>query len=156
MGLGILPVLAAFPLVLAGVNVLGAGLLFAFAWLAWQSARQGADPTDAADPDQHDGGVLVGGFWGGYMLALTSPYNFAWWLSVGTALFQDYGPLLFIGFFAALVAWSFAFVALTAWASERVEGVVVWISYASALLLAGFGVVVLRGAVMDLVALTGA
>lgn len=140
MGLGVLPLIASYPDLLAGLNVGGAILLFWFAWMAWQAARAGAHATEPG-PEQVSG--PLGGFGSGYALALTSPYNFAWWIGAGTALFQDYGPLLFVGFFSALVLWSLLFVGGILWADDRLEGLVTWISYASAFILVGFGGIIL-------------
>lgn len=132
MGLGVLPLLAAHDRLLGGINVLGGVLMLVFAWLAWRGANR------ELDGDEQEVGHARG-FGAGYLMAITSPFNFAWWFGVGVGLFDSHGWLLFVGFFAALVAWSFAFVAITKWAHGKLPIIVSWISVASAVALAGFG-----------------
>lgn len=135
MSLGLLPLLADHPTVLNVVNLGGAVLMFVLAYQAVRGARGGVGEADRRS-------APLGGLGAGYLIALTSPYNFAWWLGAGTRFLQDYGVLLFVGFFAALVAFSLAFPAFVAWARERIDGFVRWVAYVSAVLLAAFGIVI--------------
>lgn len=153
MGFGVVPLLRDHPTLLA-LLALGGGLLMGcLAFLAWRAGRRSLDPAavarDAADARRAG---LAGGFAAGYLLAISSPFNLAWWLGAGTTLFERYGSLVFLFFFAALVLHSVLFVALVRWASGKVRWVVAAVSYASALLLGGFALYVTLDALGTLVA----
>jgi len=156
MGVGAVPLLASVEWLAIVLGLAGAVLLGWFAYGAWHSARQPPDVT--RDVDLHRRGflrlgLLPGGFVAGYVMALSSPFNFGWWVSVGTALFDDYGSLVFVGFFAGILAWMVFFTAVVLWLRAKVRGVIVVISYASALVLAGFAVYFLAVSLRDAAAL---
>lgn len=156
MGFGVLPLITRVTYLPEALALAGGGLLLFFAWGAWQKARRPPDLAHAADTDDHGWGArygwVVGGLAAGYLFALTSPFNIAWWLSAGTTLFRDYGNPVFYGFFLGLVVVAGGYVALVRWASTRVKGVVTGVSYASAFLLAGFGLLVVWKGAQGLVA----
>jgi threonine/homoserine/homoserine lactone efflux protein len=148
VGFGVVHLLAAYPTANAVIAVAGAGLMLFFAWGAFRSARSASmDVGSSSESTPRASGGLIAGF----TLALTSPYGIAWWLGVGTQLFQDLGVTVFIGFFAGVLAWVLAFTAVIVWARSRVRGLVTGVSYASAFLLTTFAVVFLWKAV-DLLA----
>ena len=155
MGLGILPLIKRVHLLPEVLAVAGGLLLVYFAYGAWQKARRPPDLAHAHDVDDSGWsaryGLYVGGFAAGYLIALTSPFNFAWWLSAGTALFRDYGTIVFYGFFAGIVSVAATYVWLVRFAAARVDGVVKAVSYGSAVLLVVFGLLVLWRGVHGLV-----
>lgn len=135
MGVGVVALLAGFPVLRVALTLLGAALMVFFAFGAWRTARR---PPRLGEHVESRWSGLWGGYATGLVLALTSPFNFGWWLGAGTTLFRDYGAVVFVGFFAALVSFSLTFTALVVWMGSRVRGVVKAISYASAVLLALF------------------
>lgn len=146
MGAGVLPLVRNLEWLVAVLNASGAVLMAVLAGFALRAARApGLPAPPRAGPATEASAAtrLAGGWVTGYGMALTSPFNFGWWLGAGTLLFREYGPPVFVGFFAALVVWSFAFVALVRWTSRRVARLVQVLSYASALVLAAFAAYVL-------------
>lgn len=114
-----------------GVLALGGLVLMDFfALQAWRAARAPLIPQ---------GGGLSG-FAGGYLIAFTSPFNVAWWITSGVPFVALYGPLLAVGFFTAIVGWVILSTALFQYGMRKIERFERYVSYASAILLAGFGV----------------
>lgn len=155
MGFGALPLLERAPRAAAALSLLGAALTAFFAWSAWRSARAPPDLVRQAPekaPRFARAGWIAGGLLTGWALAVTSPFNFGWWLGVGTRLFEDQGPLVFVGFFLGLFSFTVAFTAAMVWMRARVRGLLQIVTYMSAVLLAGFAVYLGWTAAHDLVA----
>lgn len=156
MALGVMPLIGGLPVVRALLTVGGAVLMAWFAWGAWRTARR--PPRDLGSSAPAEGGrfarmgLLPGGFVAGYVLALTSPYNFAWWLGAGTTLFQDYGALVFASFFAGILVWCFVWAGIFVAARGRVRGLVKGVSYASTVFLGAFALRLLFSGLMALMA----
>lgn len=141
MALGVARILEAFPTVRAAVTLAGGLLMLYFAWVAFRSARHiGAAEAAAEDAAARRslGAGVGGGYATGFVLALTSPYNFAWWVSSGTALFQSFGAIIFVGFFAGILAWVATLAGVVTWARSRAAGLLRGVAYASAGLLVAF------------------
>ncbi len=143
MALGLVRLIAGNTTVLDVLTLGGSALMLFFAYGAWRTAEAsrgngGAMPT--LDESQVKRVAAKGTFVAGFVLAITSPYNFAWWSGVGTGLFQDFGWSVFVGFFAGIVSWVFVFAWLVVWMRSRVKGALMVVSYASAVMLAGFAV----------------
>ncbi|HEX9816846.1 MAG TPA: LysE family transporter [Candidatus Thermoplasmatota archaeon] len=117
------------PWILGVLGLGGVVLMDFFAFSAWKSARVPPAP-------QEEG---LSGWVGGFVLAVTSPFNWSWWLLSGVPFVALYGPALGVGFFLAILSWVVLVVALFAWASKRVARFEMYVSYASAVMLFGFG-----------------
>ncbi|HEX2022316.1 MAG TPA: LysE family transporter [Candidatus Thermoplasmatota archaeon] len=137
MGLGALAVLAAVPWLDVGLGGAGAILMAYFAWEAWRSARR----PDAPVAD------LRGGYARSFVTVVTSPFNWAWWVSVGASLFVELGWGIVVGFFAGLVAWTIFWAALARAGAARVARFKEAVAYASAAVLVFFAAVLVVFAV---------
>lgn len=140
--LGIIPLVERVAGLLTILTLAGGLLMLWFAWGSWKVARAppaASELVDAPPPSHRLLRFIRGGFATGYAIAITSPYNFAWWLGVGTRLVTDHGGWVFVGFFAGLFAYAAVFVGFIRVAASRVRGLVRIVSYASAVLLAAFG-----------------
>ncbi len=124
----------------------------------------GQDAVGAADPAAHD----ATGFQRAFVLALTNPYQILFWLTVGVGLLDpgsldvlamtpyvgdalggvlvvETGSVVLVGgFFSGIAVWLLTFPAALVTAGRRVESFAPVVAAASALVLAGFGVVYLR------------
>jgi len=143
---------------LRGVMVtVGGVLMLYFAVGAFRSARATLVETDEVGDAR--------GFWKALALGLTNPFQVLFWLTVGVALL-DPGRLdvlehlpyvgetlagavvvetgsaaLLVGLFAGIVVWIVAFPAALLTAGRRVDSFAPLVAGASALVLAGFGLV---------------
>lgn len=115
--------------VLGALALGGAALMLFFAWSAWRTARR---PMDDKPSTRRNGWPA------GYVLAITSPFNFAWWTTSGAPLLDLYGLPLGFGFFAALAATVVLAVYVFHLGSRRIARFEMYVSYASAFLLVGF------------------
>lgn len=118
----------------AFLGALGLGGLVLMDWLAFGAYRSARLPSPPA-PGRLDG------FAAGYLLAATSPINLAWWLGAGLVYIDQYGPLLGVGFFAAIVVWIFVCVLLFMLGERHIPGFRRGVGYAGAALLGLFGLV---------------
>lgn len=132
MWIGVVSVLAYAPWLQVALGFAGALLMARFAWGAWRSAR---DPLVA---DREAGG----GYAKAFALIVTSPLNWAWWATAGTTIFANVGFGIIAGFFSGLLAWIVLWSALAQAGAAKVPRFTELLGYASALLLAGFAVVV--------------
>jgi len=147
---------------LRGVMILTGGLLMlSFALGALQDVRDHLDGEAigwTGDP------VQGRGFRKAFVLALTNPYQIAFWLTVGVALLdpgtvdvlgktpyvggsltgvlvvQTGSPALVVGLFGGIVSWIVGFPAALVAAGNRIDRLVPAVAAGSALVLAGFGV----------------
>lgn len=115
---------------LALLALVGVGIMNYFAHQAWRSARQ---PL-SVPPKALDGWV------GGFLLAGTSPFNWAWWVTAGATYVLLYGLPLAFGFFTAILLWVLLSVALFAYGTAKIRRFETYVAYASALLLVAFGI----------------
>lgn len=114
------------------------------------------------------------GFWKALVLALTNPYQVAFWLTVGIGLLEPGrldvlaplpvvggslagnvvvatgDPLLIVGLFGGIAVWITGFPAALVTARERVEVLAPVMAWLSAAVLAGFGLVFLAEALSGL------
>jgi threonine/homoserine/homoserine lactone efflux protein len=128
--------------------MLGVGglLMVYFAWGAVRGAREDFDST----------GNTSAGFQKAFVLALTNPFQIAWWLTGGVALLDPgsvqvagyslpatHGALTILGFFGGILLWISGFPAALVAAGRRLQGLRVGVAYGSAVVLAWFGIVFL-------------
>ncbi|HVL88076.1 MAG TPA: LysE family transporter [Candidatus Thermoplasmatota archaeon] len=145
VGVGVVPLLVAHPWAMKALAAAGAALMVYLAVGAFRAARTGppdpSRPVVAARPWSRrltSLGLLGGGFAAGYALAITSPMNLAWWVSVGTHLFAEHGIAVFAGFFGALVAYSFAFTGAVVLATQKAARAIPIFAAASGVVFVAF------------------
>jgi threonine/homoserine/homoserine lactone efflux protein len=139
-----------------GVAFAVGGLLMLY--FAYGAAR---DATESAEMPTEESR----GFRKAFMLAITNPFQIAFWLTIGIGLLEPGhidvlgalpvdglsgilvvstgSPVLLVGFFGGIAAWVVGFPATLVAAERRAAGVGSAVAYASALVLAGFGVLFL-------------
>lgn len=132
MWLGVLNLLTLAPWLIIVMGVVGTVLMLRFALDAFRVARH---PAEVA-PDAR------GGYPKTFLTIITSPFNYAWWLSAGTTVFANIGVGMVAGFFGALVLWIMVWSALATAGAARVRRFSEGVGYASAVLLAVFAIVV--------------
>lgn len=137
MGAGALAVLSAFPWLHVALGLAGGGLMSWFAYEAWRSARRADAPVAGA----------AGGFGRNFAMVVTSPFNWAWWVTVGSGLFVQVGWRIVAGFFAGLLAWVAIWAGVARAGAARSRRFRDAIGYGSALVLAAFAAIVVVFAV---------
>ncbi len=128
--LGTLRVVALFPWTSVVLATVGAGLMARFAWDAFRTARAPVLPAAAG----------AGGFFRSYLITATSPFNLAWWLTGGATLISQTGHLGIVGFLSGLLVWITAWNVLALLGARRFARFGEYVSYASALVLGAFSV----------------
>ena len=120
----------------------GALLMAWFAWGSWRAARRG--------PGVDAGGAAAGGFAKCFLIVVTSPFNWAWWVTVGASLFAQLGLAVVAGFFAGLLTWIAFWSGLARAGAAKVRRFAEAVGYVSAVVLAVFALYLawfaLRGA----------
>jgi threonine/homoserine/homoserine lactone efflux protein len=157
---GVVAVVQERPTLRAAMILAGGVLMLYFAYGAVSDAREQFG-TGAAD----DTAATTGrGFRKAFVLALTNPYQIAFWLTVGVGLLEPGtvdvlantpyvgstlsgllvvttgSPALVVGLFGGIVAWIVGFPAALVAAGNRVDRLAPLIAVGSALVLGGFGV----------------
>ncbi|WP_232687494.1 LysE family translocator [Halobacterium zhouii] len=148
---GVVAFLENAPTVEAVMVGVGGLLMLYYAHGALRDARSFSD-AEAADGH---------GFRKAFALAIANPYQVTWWVTVGVGLLNPSsvsafgvslaaanGALTVVGFFAGIFLWITLFPAALRAAGDRVDALGTAVSYASAAVLAVFGVVFLRTAVV--------
>lgn len=114
---------------LGALGLVGVVIMDLFAYQAFRAARR--------PPNLEEKGAT--GWAGGYFLAFMSPFNWLWWLTSGVPFISLYGASLGIGFFAALLSWVVLMVFLFSVGSAKIARFEMYVSYASAAMLVGYG-----------------
>ena len=157
---GAVTVVERVPAVRGVAFALGGVLMLYFAYGA------ACDASDSSEEPPTEAGR---GFSKAFVLAITNPFQIAFWLTIGIGLLEPgridvlsslpmdglSGVLvvatgsstLLAGFFAGIAVWIVGFPATLVAAERRAAGVGSGVAYASALVLAGFGVLFLGEAV---------
>ena len=154
---GAVAVVTEQPIVRNALYLLGGLLMLFFAYGALGDARAARSFTRDVDADS-------AGFRKAFVLALTNPYQVAFWLTVGvglvepgrldvlghapgvgdalagTLVVQTGSPALLVGFFAGIGAWIVAFPGTLVAAGRRVDAFAPAVAALSGVVLAGFGV----------------
>ena len=95
------------------IALLGAAVM---AYLAWKTAKAWRAEPVMAVPER---AVHATSYAIGVVTNLTSPYSIVWWLTAGIALIDEFGPLVFVGFFAGILLWTSTFPFLLRVAQKR-------------------------------------
>ncbi|MFB6180025.1 MAG: LysE family translocator [Halorientalis sp.] len=159
--IGIVAVVQEQP-VLRGAMILAGGCLmlyFAYGAIGNAQAQFSADADEASEAVS-----AARGFKKAFVLALTNPYQIAFWLTVGVGLLKPGtvdilaktpyvgsslsgmlvvttgSPALIVGLFGGIVCWIVGFPATLVAAGRRVDELAPLIAAASGLVLGGFGV----------------
>lgn len=139
MWLGALRLIAAVPGLLVVLGAIGTALMLWYARGAFLAARHPA----RAKADAR------GGFAKSFFAIMTSPFNYAWWLSAGTTVFATIGPGMIVGFFGGLLVWIAGWSALTAIGGVRIRRFSEIVGYASAIVLFAFAVVIALATIQE-------
>ncbi len=167
--LGVVAFVDRFPLVRAAMVGLGGLLMLYFAYGAADEARSFRPGAEA------EAGAGEGrGFRKAFVLALTNPYQILFWLTIGVGMLrpgevdvlgqtpyvgdgladvlvvQTGSPALVAGFFGGILIWVAGFPAALVTAERRVESFAPVVAGASAVVLAGFGLLFLSDAARTL------
>lgn len=143
MWLGVLRVVDSYPWARVVMGAAGAGLMLFFAWEAARTARRIARRHKMPDaPDEGRDVTARGGFARSFVAVTTSPFNWGWWLTVGTALFARLGWGIVAGFFVGLVAWCALWSALARAGTTRIPRFGEAIAIGSAIVLVVFAIIV--------------
>lgn len=153
---GLTTLIQAAPTIRGVMLGVGGLLMVYFALGAVRGARQDFDMDTMGNPSA--------GFQKAFVLALTNPFQIAWWLTGGVALLDPgsvqvagyslpatNGALTILGFFGGILLWISGFPAALVAAGRRLRGLQVGVAYGSAVVLAWFGMVFLWTAVSLLV-----
>jgi threonine/homoserine/homoserine lactone efflux protein len=159
---GVVTVVQELPTLRAVMILAGGGLMLYFAYGAISDAREaftGDGPETTTRRSR--------GFRKAFVLALTNPYQIAFWLTVGVGLLEagtvdilahtpyvgtdltgllvvtTGSPALIVGFFGGIVLWIAGFPAALVAAGQRVDRLAPLIATLSSVVLGGFGLVFL-------------
>jgi threonine/homoserine/homoserine lactone efflux protein len=75
----------------------------------------------------------------GLSMGLTNPYQLGWWVAIGAGMVAEFGGSVAVGFFVGILSWTVIFSSLVHTGVRRYERLAPLISYASAAIMAGFG-----------------
>jgi threonine/homoserine/homoserine lactone efflux protein len=75
----------------------------------------------------------------GLSMGLTNPYQLGWWVAIGAGMVADFGGSIAVGFFVGILSWTVIFSAMVHAGVRRYERISPVIAYASAAIMAGFG-----------------
>lgn len=75
----------------------------------------------------------------GLAMGITNPYQLGWWIAIGAGMVSDFGASVAVGFFVGILAWTLIFTSLVHEGVARYQRLSPLIAYASAAIMAGFG-----------------
>lgn len=138
-GLGVLRMIDLFPWLKVAAAFVGAGLMGWFAIGAWKSARRataklGRDSDYKPTPKWRE-------FTKAYVIVVTSPFNWGWWLTAGSSMIGLLGWATLFGFFLGLVLWTIVWTGLATAGASRVRRLSEVVGYGAAVVLALFALV---------------
>lgn len=126
--IGVITFLDKRPQAVGALGLVGAALLLWMAWRTWRTRHAGLQA-----------GNTPGSWRLGFFTTVTSPFSFAWWLANGTLLYTAWGWPGIGAFFCTGTLYSVAFTYGFRWIGHKALSAIVWVAYASAVVLAGFG-----------------
>ena len=75
----------------------------------------------------------------GLIIGLTNPFQLGWWVAIGAVMVAEYGSSIAVGFFSGILLWTVIFSAIVHAGVARYERLAPMIAFASAAIMAGFG-----------------
>jgi len=90
-------------------------------------------------------------FLAGLTIGLTNPFQLAWWVAIGAGMVAEFGSSVAVGFFVGILSWTLIFSAAVHAGVTRYERLAPLVSYASAAIMAGFGLWFLGAGVLTAV-----
>jgi threonine/homoserine/homoserine lactone efflux protein len=152
--LGVLRVVDALPWLRVAFAVFGAALMLYFAWSAWRTARRiatkmGSDDDDTPEPKWRE-------FAKAYVIVVTSPYNWGWWLTAGSSMLARFGYVIALGFFVGLLTWTLVWASVAKAGGARVKRLAEFVAYGAAVVLVVFAAVMAWYAVTEAASLLAA
>lgn len=119
--------------------VVGGALMFYLAFSILRKVRR----REAASPPRPDrltsSAIGRSPFLLGLSIGLTNPYQLGWWVAIGAGMVADFGGGIAAGFFVGILSWTAIFTAMVHAGVRRYERLSPIIAYASAAIMAGFG-----------------
>jgi threonine/homoserine/homoserine lactone efflux protein len=120
--------------------ILGAFLmLYLAASTVRRARRQGSDAAPGQSEKLSSSRLHRSPFVWGLSVGLTSPYQLGWWIAIGAGMVSEYGGSIAVGFFGGILAWTLIFTAVVHAGVRRYQRLSPVFAYASAALMAGFG-----------------
>ena len=117
-----------------GALFLGGGILMLY--LSYSTLARARRPVvEARGPPRTRSPSLLG-----LGMGLTNPFQLGWWVAVGAGMVAEFGLNIAAGFFMGIVGWTLVFTAAVSTGVARYRRLAPSISYASAALMAAFGV----------------
>jgi threonine/homoserine/homoserine lactone efflux protein len=137
--LGVLAVVGAATWLKVATAFLGSGLMAWFAIGAFRTALRtgstlGSDPDDRPISAPRE-------FAKAYVIVVTSPFNWGWWLTAGASMIDALGWTTAAGFFAGLIVWTIIWTGLATVGGARVERLAEYTSYGASIVLVVFAAV---------------
>lgn len=129
MWVGVLALVSRVAWLEPALGFAGAALLAWFAWGAWRGARHPKEAPEASGR---------GSFHRSFVIVVTSPMNWAWWIGAGSSMIADLGLVVFLGFFLGIFAWTGFWSGLAHAGATRIPRFAAGVGYASAVVLAAF------------------
>ena len=120
--------------------VLGGVLLLYLAFSTVKNARRLASGPSSSQSDRWSSSSMRRfPFLLGLSMGLTNPYQLAWWVAIGAGMVSDFGGSVAVGFFVGILSWTLIFTTLVHEGVGRYQRLAPVIAYASAAIMAGFG-----------------
>ena len=82
-----------------------------------------------------------------YVIVVTSPYNWGWWLTAGSSMLSLLGWATAVGFFLGILTWTVFWTGLARAGAARVKRLAEFVAYGAAIVLAVFAALMLWYAV---------
>jgi len=119
--------------------VLGGGLLLYLAYSTVKKAGRRDSRAPISRASRWSSSSRRSPFLSGLSMGLTNPYQLGWWIAVGASMVADFGASVAVGFFVGILSWTVVFTTLVHEGVRRYQRLSPLIAYASAAVMAGFG-----------------
>jgi len=127
--LGVLRIVDALPWLKVVFAIIGAALMLHFGYGAWRTARRHGTGNET---------TATGSFAKAYIIVITSPFNWGWWLTAGSSMLSLLGWVVALGFFVGLALWIAAWSLLATAGATRMKRFSEFVGYAAAIVLVVF------------------
>ena len=124
-----------------GLLFIAGGLLLLYlAFYAAEAARRPEASTSRSRSDRWSSSTMGKyPFLFGDHYRPTDPYQLGWWIAIGAGMVSDFGGSVAVGFFVGILSWTLIFTTLVHEGVARYQRLAPVIAYASAAIMAGFG-----------------